>query len=167
LDVRSTQVGPYLATIFVSGIIVYNICRALFFEFTLNRLRDYWWSHGSLEANTESHALLARFSNEELAQFLDLRFGWCNAQIQTSALLPLSLLIGAPGSLWHKCSWVILLLSVVLFGSTVIQLRTLWRIEKTLVNPARPSKKGVKLRRLTRKEGLCLLAGLLHHATHV
>ena len=94
-----TQLVSYAVVIFVCGVTIYSVTRALFFELLLNRLRDRWWKAGSLLPNTESRALAARFSSGGLAEFLDLRFAWCIAQIQSCVLFPVALIIGTPNSL--------------------------------------------------------------------
>ena len=139
--VESSQIVPYAVIVYVCGTIVYLVCRALVFDLLLNRWRNRWWEH-DLNPDTESRAFYRRFEykKEDLADFLNVRFGLCNAQIQTCFLFLLSPLIGVKNSIWRDCRFLVPMIAivVVLIISAIRQLKTLWRIEKILVNGLPP-----------------------------
>ena len=133
---------------FVVGAIVYTLCRAIFFELLLNRfLRDRLWSPNpgfcwkwidilvGKQNNTEILALLKRFKsdNKSFLDFLDMRFGWVNVQIQTIVLLIWFWFISCAQTPWRAWSLsykgCILLILIFYFLGTLRQCRTLWKME--------------------------------------
>jgi hypothetical protein len=150
--IASADLLPLSVTAFIVGCIVYTACRALIFELLLNRFfRDVLWSATpdrswkfldkllGKQNETEITALVHRLHDDKSAvrDFLDMRFGWVNVQIQTATLVVVFFwFVASPFSVWRSSPcWILAVAVLLLFYvlGTVRQCRTLWCIEQQLV----------------------------------
>lgn len=148
--ISANQLVAYGAVALVAGTIIYTLCRAVFFECLLNRfLRDRlifvstalkpekedwtnWFCGGPTVAEKEEKKAILKAYKDGLSDFLAVRLGWINAQLQTVVLLLGSLAFSNSDCVLRKAPWVLFVVcySVLVSIVSVKQCRTVWLVEK-------------------------------------